>query len=362
MTDVPFTYDPLPVHVVFGYGTKGGVGDELDRLGRRRALVLTTRQQEEQGRQLCDFLGRRCVGHFSQAAPHTPTNTTEQALSVLRESKADCVVSLGGGSTIGLGKALALRTDIDQICIPTTYAGSEMTPILGETSDGHKTSLRSEKVLPEVAIYDVELTMNLPVSMSAASGMNAIAHAAEALYARDRNPVVSMMAEESIRGLSEALPLLLTDMTDVAVRTTAFRSAWLAGLCLGSVGMSLHHKLCHVLGGSFDLPHAETHSIILPHAIAYNARSAPEAIYRMGRALGGGNPSETLFDLLRRLKLPTSLKQIGFKATDIEKAAAIAVQTPYWNPRPVELDGVRDLIASAYEGHLYKPKDEQFSA
>ena len=187
-------------------------------------------------------------------------------------------MALGGGSTIGLAKAIALRTDLPQIAIPTTYAGSEMTPILGETKDGRKTTQKSPKVLPEVVIYDVDLTMTLPQGLSGTSGINAIAHAVEALYAEDSNPIISVLAEQSIAALGRSLPKIAADPGDREARSDAQYGAFLAGACLGSVGMALHHKLCHTLGGMFDLPHSETHTIVLPHALAYNAPAVPKAV------------------------------------------------------------------------------------
>ena len=201
----------------------------------------------------------------------------------------------------GLGKAIALRTDLPQIVLPTTYAGSEMTPILGETKDGVKTTQRTPKVLPEVVIYDVDLTLGLPPAIAATSGMNAMAHAVEALYAKDRNPVISLMAEEGIRSLARALPGIAEDPQDREARSDALYGAWLCGTCLGAVGMALHHKLCHVLGGAFDLPHAETHTIVLPHAVAYNASAAPDAMDRVARALGAETPHKACSTLAGRL-------------------------------------------------------------
>ena len=195
-------------------------------------------------------------------------------------------MAIGGGSTTGLGKAIALRTDLPQIVLPTSYAGSEMTPVVGQTSGGIKTTQSSPKILPEIVIYDVDLTMTMPPKLSATSGINAIAHAVEALYARDRNPVISLMAQEGIRTLAQALPKICAQPDDRAARTDALYGAWLSGICLGAVGMALHHKLCHTLGGSFNLPHAETHTVILPHALAYNAPAAPDAMARIATALG----------------------------------------------------------------------------
>jgi len=345
-----FVYNGLPARVLFGSGTRNQLRSEIELSGCTRALVLGTPEQKASAEELARSLGALAVGTFTEAAMHTPVGVTERALRKVQEVKADCTVAVGGGSTIGLGKAIALRTDLVQFAIPTTYAGSEMTPIIGETKDGAKTTQRTLKVLPEVVIYDVELTLTLPAGMSATSGMNAIAHAVEALYAQDRNPVMSLMAEEAIRALARALPVIAADPLDRAARSDALYGAWLCGMCLGSVGMALHHKLCHVLGGSFDLPHAETHTVVLPHAFAYNAAAAPDAADRIARALGGKAAPLALFDLSGALGAPRSLKSLGMPEDGIEKAADIAVRNPYWNPRPIERNAIRDLIARAWAG------------
>jgi alcohol dehydrogenase class IV len=345
-----FMLEILPTRVVFGSGTLGAAGAEIERLGVARALILTTPQQEAEGRKLGSTIGSLFAGIFSEAAMHTPVEITERALAVVADCRADCVVSLGGGSTTGLGKALALRTGIKQLCIPTTYAGSEMTPILGETKDGQKTTIRSNDVLPETVIYDVDLTLSLPAVLAATSGMNAIAHAVEALYARDSNPVVSLMAEEAIRALARALPAIVTNPDNREARSEALYGAWLCGICLGTVGMALHHKLCHTLGGTFDLPHSETHTIILPHALAYNAPAAPDAIIRIGRALGSTDPAQELYDLARRLGATLALRDIGMPEDGIDKAADLAVTNAYWNPRELERDKIWQLIVRAWSG------------
>src|ERR1700749_3410987 len=194
-----FTYNALPSRVIFGSGTLTGLGDEIKRLRCSRALILSTPQQEKEAKELAAQIGPLAAGLYVNATMHTPVAVTEAALAVAKGLKADVTVALGGGSTTGLGKAIALRTDLPQIVIPTTYAGSEATPILGETKDGLKTTQRSMKILPEVIVYDVDLTMTLPPGMTITSGMNAVAHAAEALYAREANPVTSMMAEDGVR-------------------------------------------------------------------------------------------------------------------------------------------------------------------
>lgn len=345
-----FIYNGLPARVVFGSGTRSQLKAEIAQAGCKRALVLGTPEQRASVEDLAASLGELAAGIFTEAAMHTPVDVTERAMAQVKAVQADCTVALGGGSTTGLGKAIALRTDLPQFVIPTTYAGSEMTPIIGETQGGAKTTQRTMKVLPEVVIYDVDLTLSLPPKLSATSGMNAIAHAVEALYAQDRNPVMSLMAEEAIRALGSALPVIVKDPQDREARSGALYGAWLCGMCLGSVGMALHHKLCHVLGGSFDLPHAETHTVILPHAFAYNAAAAPEAAARIARALGGSNAARDLFDLAGRLGAPRSLKALGMPEDGIARAADIAVKNPYWNPRPIERNAIRDLIARAFAG------------
>jgi len=264
--------------------------------------------------------------------------------------KADCTVAIGGGSTTGLGKAIALRTDLPQIVVPTTYAGSEATPIVGETQDGRKTTQRNMKVLPEVIIYDVELTLTLPPGLSATSGINAIAHAVEALYTQDSNPVISMMAQEGIEALARALPLIVKTPNDKSARADALYGAWLCGVCLGAVGMALHHKLCHTLGGSFNLPHAETHTVILPHAVAYNTVAAPDTMAQVARALGSTTAAVGLFELARSLCAPASLKEIGMPESGIDRAAELATASPYWNPRPIDRSGIHLLIEDAFYG------------
>jgi len=345
-----FTFETLPCRVVFGSGTLATAGAEIERLGGKRVLVLTTPQQEAEGARLGAALGPLYAGLFAGATMHTPVEVTERALAAMRACGADCVVSLGGGSTTGLGKALALRTGVNQLCIPTTYAGSEMTPILGQTENGLKTTVRDSAVLPETVIYDVDLTLSLPAGLTVTSGINAIAHAAEALYARDSNPVTSLMAEEGIRSLAQALPVIIAQPDDRKARSEALYGAWLCGVCLGNVGMALHHKLCHTLGGTFDLPHAETHTIVLPHALAYNRRAAPDAMARIARAIGADDAAQGLYDLARRLSAKLALRDIGMPESGIDKAAELAVTNAYWNPRPLERDAIRDLIARAWAG------------
>jgi alcohol dehydrogenase class IV len=346
----PFSYTALPGKVIFGFGTLAQTADEIRALGCSRALLLSTPQQVDQVRKLEAQLGALAVGLFADATMHTPVEVTERALAMAKEVKADCTVALGGGSTTGLGKAIAVRTDLPQVVIPTTYAGSEATPILGETQGGLKTTQRNMKILPEVIIYDVDLTMTLPPGLTVTSGMNAIAHAAEGLYAKDANPIISMIAEDGVRAIARALPAIVADPHDREGRSDALYGAWACGVTLGAVGMSLHHKLCHTLGGTFDLPHAETHTVVLPHAMAYNAPATPEAMARLARALGVANAPQGLFDLAASLGGPTSLKALGMPEEGLDTVVDLALSNPYWNPRPLERAPLRKLVEDAFHG------------
>ena len=345
-----FAYSGLPVRAIFGDGTLAMLAEEVRRLGISRALVLSTPRRRGMAEDAAGRLGVLAAGQFSEAAMHTPVEVTERAMAEVARCGADGVVAIGGGSTTGLGKAIALRTGLPQVVIPTTYAGSEMTPILGQTEAGRKTTLRDARVLPETVIYDVTLTLGLPVSLSAVSGLNAIAHAVEALYARDGNPVVDLMAEEGIAVLGRSLPAIVANPQDRDARADALYGAWLCGICLGSAGMALHHKLCHTLGGMFDLPHAETHAVILPHAMRYNTGAAPEAAARVARALGAQEAAPGLQALARRIGAPTALTELGLTAEAIPPAVAQVMSDPYWNPETLGAEGLERLLKRALTG------------
>jgi maleylacetate reductase len=354
-TIAPFAYQGFSHRVIFGGGRVAEAAETLKAIGGTCALVLSTPEQRDMAERVALILGDLSAGIFSGAVMHTPVEVTEEALRIFEETAADSVVSVGGGSTTGLGKAIALRTDAPQLVIPTTYAGSEVTSVLGETSAGAKKTLRSPKVLPEAVIYDVDLTLSLPPRLSAASGVNAMAHAVEALYAKDGNPVISLMAEEGLRALAQGLPKIVADGRNVEARAQAQYGAWLCGMCLGATAMALHHKLCHVLGGAFDLPHAETHAIILPHATAYNTPAAPEAMQRLERALGGGPAAERLYNLPRALDLPMALREIGMPESGTSRAVELAMSDPYYNPRPLDAVEIEALIRRAWAGEPPQP-------
>jgi maleylacetate reductase len=345
-----FTHQVLPMRVVFGAGRLAVLMDEVAHLGLERVLVLSTPGQEKPARRVADILGRHAVGVFQQARMHVPAETAAAASVIARRLGADGCVAVGGGSTIGLGKAVALRHGLPVIAVPTTYSGSEMTPIWGLTEDGVKRTGRDPAVLPRTVLYDPELTLALPTTVSVTSGLNALAHAVEGLYAPDTSPIISLMAQEGVRALVEALPGIAADGADLAARSRALYGAWLCGAVLGTTTMSLHHKLCHVLGGSFDLPHSEVHTVVLPHVLAYNAPSAPAAIAVLQCVLDAEHPAAALRDLVQSLGAPTSLAAIGMKEENIPEAVRLVMAAPYANPRTPTTNDLTALVTRALHG------------
>ncbi|KAH7118611.1 hypothetical protein B0J13DRAFT_458215 [Dactylonectria estremocensis] len=347
-----FEFVGAPYQITFGKGTIHQLPALLERLGVKAAMILSTPQQIDLADQIHRILGTVAVSNFTRATMHTPIHVTQKAIAEATESGVDGVVSVGGGSTIGLGKAISIRTGLLHICVPTTYAGSEMTPILGETENGLKVTRREPRILPTAVLYDVDLTMTLPEKMSVYSGINALAHAVEALYASNTNPIIDLMAVQGIQSLAESLPTLQKEPQSEAARREALYGAWLCGICLGAVDMALHHKLCHTLGGTFNLPHAETHVAVLPHAVAYNASHAPHAMAKLAGALPGSNGDAVygIKELYRRLGIAVDLRSFGMPEEGIEKACEIATLNPYRNPRPLERDALREVIRRAWSG------------
>jgi alcohol dehydrogenase class IV len=349
LVSLNFTYECLPSRVVFRTGALDELAVETARLGSR-AFVISTPGQRRLAERCAELLGDKTVAVYDKAQMHTPADSVRAARSEVMRLEADCCVAIGGGSTIGLAKAIAFEHKLPILAVPTTYSGSEVTPIWGFTENGIKHVARHAHVQPRTVLYDPLLTLGLPPGISGPSGVNAIAHCVEALYSETANPLVSLMAEEGIRALGRSLPKVVTDPRDVGARTDALYGAWLGGCVLGAVGMALHHKLCHVLGGAFNLPHAETHTIVLPHAVAYNAAAAPEAMQRIAAALGAQNAAQGLFDLNVAIGASVALKDIGMPADGIDRAVQLATSAPYYNPAPVRADAIRQLLSNAWEG------------
>lgn len=338
------------VRVRFESGARHHIGDELEVLGCSRALVLTTPQQEAQGTEIVDSLDDKACGLFANATMHTPVEVTAEAMEVAADTGADVVVAIGGGSTIGLAKAIAYRTDLPQIAVPTTYAGSEATSVLGQIENGVKQTLKSPRVQPEVVIYDPELVMTLPADMTVTSGLNAMAHAVEALYSRDANLLSNELALAGIRSFVSGLPDVIKNLGDIQARTDTLFGSWLCGSVMAQVGMALHHKLCHTLGGSLNLPHSVVHAIILPHATAYNEAAAAESLAPIAKLLNSNSAGEGLYDFAKSLGAPMALKDLGVSKINLDQVADLAVMNPYWNPRSIEREAVRELLERAWEG------------
>ena len=345
-----FIYNGQAGRVIFGAGSLQHLGREIDALGARKALVLSTPEQRASAQMVADLLGPRVAGVFDRAVMHVPIETAREARELARQLGADCAVAIGGGATTGLGKAIALDSGLPILAIPTTYAGSEMTTVYGITEAGVKKTGKDVRVLPRTVIYDPELTLSLPVGMSVTSGINAIAHSAEGLYGVDSNPIMDLMAKEGIAAIARALPAIRNNPSDIAARSAALYGAWLCGTVMSNVGMALHHKLCHTLGGSFNLPHAETHTIVLPHALAYNAAAAPQAMRDIAAALGADKAAQGVFDLARDNGATVALRELGMQEADLDKACDIAMQNQYANPRPLERGAIRRLLQDAWSG------------
>ena len=345
-----FTFAGITTRVVFGHGAKAQTAHEISRLGHSKVLVLSTPHQAKEADALSADIGALSAGVFPGAVMHTPVDVTESAIAAFNASGATAVVSLGGGSTTGLGKAIATRTGADQIVIPTTYAGSEMTDILGETKDGEKITKRDPSIRPEVVIYDVDLTLSLPVAMTITSAMNAIAHAVEALYAPDRNPVIELMCESALRSFADALPVLVSEPQNLEARSAMLKGAWFCSIALGSVSMALHHKLCHTLGGAFNTPHAETHAIMIPHTTGFNAVAVPDLLAPVSAAFGS-TPGAGLFDFAQKVGAPKALRELGLTEANLDHAADLATRNPYTNPRAFDRNDIRGLLQNAWEGN-----------
>ncbi len=333
--------------VLFGAGAVAHLPNELDALSIRRALVVTTPGRARALPTVRAVLGDRAAGVCDLAVRHVPIERVRAAVADVDRIGPEAYVAVGGGSAIGLAKAIALERPRPIVAVPTTYSGSEMTSIWGITEDDAKRTGRNALVAPRLVIYDPVLTVSLPVAASAASGMNAVAHAAEAMYAAHAGPVALAAAESALRLLGRALPLVAVRPSDLDARGQAMRGAHAAGVSLELAAMGLHHKICHVLGGTFDLPHAETHAAVLPHVIAFNALAASEAIARAAAALGVENAARGLHALNERLGLTSSLGALGLRREDVPKAARLVAATPYANPRTATEEDIRELLNEA---------------
>lgn len=345
-----FVYDAIPGRVTFGAGARRALAAEADALGVRRILVIAGPDEDHLAHEVTALLGDRVVGRFRDVVQHVPLAQAQAVRAATRSAGADAVLTVGGGSATGFGKAVALEVDVRQIAVPTTYAGSEMTTIWGLTEGDDKRTGKDPRVKPELVVYDPELTLTLPARIAGPSGMNALAHCVEALYGPGANPVVSLMALEGMRALARSLPRVCASPDDLGARTDALYGAYLAAVALGSGGTALHHKTCHVLGGMFGLDHGDMNAVVLGHALAYNAPAIPEVMGDIGGALGTDDPPGALFELAAAIGAPTSLDAIGMPADGIDEAARRVVADAAGNVRPPEQDGIRQLLEDAFAG------------
>jgi len=346
----PFIFEIAKIRAIFGPGRRAELSRELDLAGFKRALIITAPSQREIAEKVATEIGSRCAGVYDKVAQHVPVEVASAGVAHARAVSSDCTVSIGGGSSIGLAKAIALETSLPVIAIPTTYAGSEMTPIWGITAGGEKHTGKDVRVQPVTVIYDAELVMTLPPRIAGPSGMNALAHAVEGLWAENVSPMMSAFAQESVRALTAGLPKVVRDAKDLEAQSLVQYGAYLAGIILGSVGMALHHKLCHVLGGTFNTPHADTHALILPYVTAFNIDAAADARKRLQESLNTQEVATALWQLGQAVGAPRSLAALGLTETDLDTAADLATRNPYYNPRPVTRESVRKLLGDAHAG------------
>ena len=352
-----FEYTSHPSRVVFGPGRIGELAAEIDGLDVRRVFLIADSQAKGLADEISDQLGVRIAGRWHEVVQHVPVELAERARAVADESSADAIVCIGGGSSTGLAKAIALTHHLPIVAVPTTYAGSEMTTIYGLTGGRHKQTGTSPDVLPRVVVYDPLLTLGLPPTVTGPSAFNALAHSVEALYATGCNPVTTALALEGVRAISRSLPTVMADGSDIIGRSDLLYGAYLSGIALGTTSAGLHHKVCHVLGGTFNLVHADAHAAVLPHAVAFNAPALPDEMARLADALGarGDDPAGALWDLATASGVTTDLAALGLTAADLPEAAERAAAAITDNPVPVDSSALLALLQNAFAGTRPEP-------
>ncbi len=347
-----FQHDVIPGRVVFGVGSRRRLADEAEALGARRIMLIASEYETALAHDVEAVLGDRAVGRFSDVVQHVPVDKADAAVAATDELDADGILTIGGGSATGFGKAIRLERDVAFLALPTTYAGSEMTTIWGRTDGDRKTTGKDPRVKPDTVVYDPELTLTLPASIAGPSGMNALAHCVEALYGPGADPIVSLYALEGIRALAAGLPVVCSDADGIEARSEVLYGAHLAGIALASGGTALHHKTCHVLGGMFDLNHGDMNAVVLGHALAYNAPAIPDIMESIGAALGVAGPDApaALHDLAHAIGAPTSLEAIGMPADGLDEAARRVVEEAAANVRPPDQASIRQMLDDAFHG------------
>jgi maleylacetate reductase len=350
MTGLRFDHQTLPQRVRFASSAAAeNLRDALTELGAHRFMVITSRGQRAAAEVI---LARVPVAHWcEEVVMHVPVEVAQRARDAAADHDVDALISIGGGSATGLAKAVALTTGLPIVAVPTTYAGSEVTPVWGMTEAGRKTTGTDPRVLPKTIVYDATLTQRLPVDLSVASGLNALAHSVDALWAPAVDPVNAVLAGEAIRALRVGLSAVVDEPTGLEGREHTLYGAYLSAVAFASAGSGLHHKICHVLGGMFNLPHAPTHAVVLPYVLAFNAPNAHAAERRIAAAFDAPNALDGLITLREALDAPRALRDIGMPADGIAAAAdAIVAAAPAGNPAPVTTDTISELLRAAWAG------------
>jgi maleylacetate reductase len=342
-----FALDLLPMRVVFGAGAVARVTDEVRAVGGTRVFLIAG----DSAKAVADDVGD-VVARWGEVVQHVPLDLATRARAAVDVSHADAVVCVGGGSAVGLAKAIALSHELPVVAVVTTYSGSEMTPIYGLTGGSRKQTGRSRAVLPKVVIYDPELTVSLPPQVTGPSAGNALAHCVEGLWVSGHNPITSATALHAVRLISAALPGVMAHPDDLDGRGDLLLGACLAGSVIAATGTGLHHRICHVLGGMFNLAHADTHSVVLPHVVAFNGPAVPREMIDLAAALGcpGADPAGALWDLAEASGVATILAALGMPADGLAAAAARVASETADNPVPVSATAIEDLLDGAYRG------------
>lgn len=348
-----FTHLAMPGRVVHGAGRVAELADEVAALGAERVMFCCTKSRVPAVKQLAATLGDRVAGICDAAKIFVPLTAVEPGREMAADLGADCLVSYGGGTAVGLAKAIALEQGQPIVSIVTTYSGSETTALQGIIGhDGVRVNYRDMRMLPRTLIYDPELMVDVPLDVSVASGFNSISHAVSSYLGKDANPVADMYSENGIRTMSAALVKLAENPRDIDARSDAMQGAWLCGMTIMSSGTTIHHKIAHVLGGGFDLPHGPTHAVVLPHSTSYNRDQAPDAMAGIGRAFGVApeDAPNALFDLLGKSGAVESLRGLGLPESALDEAADRIMIDRYFNLRDYDRDAIRALLQDAWEG------------
>jgi maleylacetate reductase len=375
---IAFRFVSAAQQVIFGAGSLDGLGDAIFGFGWERVLLCTIPRFRSSGlvNRVAETLGERLAAVYAEAEPHVPEAQVDAATALAYENKVDAVIGLGGGSPIGLAKAVSLaleekrigrtafaRSPTEQplvpvIAVPTTYAGSEMTPIYGVTRDvdgtPRKVTVSDPKVTPKLVIYDPVLTLDLPPEMTASSGINALAHCVEAVYSTTRNPVATAAALAGTRLIYRNLPAAVAKGDDLDARTGLLEGAYLAATAIATARIGLHHGLCHALGGTVGMPHGIANAVMLPHAMRFNSRGVAEELAMIAHAIGLSGDNDTVLaervcravnDLIASISLPQRLRDVGVMEADLPGLAEAALLSKAIRANPVEIAGPAEIEA-----------------